>query len=414
MASKIPVPAHLPQRAAQTSPEHPWPVRLLAVKIREYVAAMSGLWVEGEVITLQRRPGARVQFLTLRDLEENYSMTVKIMTHLLPLGVQPGSRVVVWAKPDYYAVNGSLALWAKEIRPVGVGDILARIEALKNRLAAEGLFDSRRKKPLPFLPRAIGLIVGRNTKAKEDVMVNASIRWPGVTFEVREVQVQGQGAVEAMIPALRELDALPQVEVIVLARGGGSVEDLLPFSDERLVREIAATHTPTVSAIGHEGDNPLSDLAADFRASTPTDAAKHIVPDVREEQAGITEARARIRRAVQHRLSRAQQELDAVRGRPVLARPQTMVEMRQTDLTGLRDWLRSHTKRYLAAGASDVSNLLVQLRALSPRATLDRGYAILLRDSGEVVKSTEQVSTGDMLSAVLAHGRLNLNVKGGA
>ena len=233
MAQKIPVPPELPQLAAQTSPQRPWPLRVLSMKIREYVAAMSRLWVEGEVITLQRRPGARVQFFTLRDLEAKASMSVKISTHLLPLGVEPGTRVVVCAKPDFYEANGSLSLWADEVRPVGVGDILARLEQLRARLAAEGLFAAERKKRLPFLPRTIGLICGRNTKAKEDVVVNARTRWPAVGFDVREVQVQGSGAVDAMLQALSELEAAPGVDVIVLARGGGSVEDLLPFSDER-------------------------------------------------------------------------------------------------------------------------------------------------------------------------------------
>ncbi|WP_276308089.1 exodeoxyribonuclease VII large subunit [Actinobaculum sp. 313] len=203
MASKIPVPADLPQLAAQTTPEHPWPLRLLSAKIREYVAAMSRLWVEGEVITLQRRPGAKVQFLSLRDLEVKVSITVKILTHLLPDSIEPGSRVVVCAKPDFYEGNGSLSLWADEIRPVGLGDILARLERLKAQLMAEGLFDASRKKPLPFLPACIGLICGRNTKAKEDVVVNSRLRWPAVCFDIREVQVQGQGAVDAMVGSPR-------------------------------------------------------------------------------------------------------------------------------------------------------------------------------------------------------------------
>lgn len=412
MPSRIPVPANLPPRAAMTTPESPWPLRLLSQKIREYVSAMSRLWVEGEVITLQRRPGAKVQFLQLRDLEENFSITVKIMTHLLPPTVTSGSRVVVWAAPDFYAVNGSLSLWAQEIRPVGMGDILARLEALKNKLAAEGLFDPARKKPLPFLPRVIGLIAGRNTKAKEDVMVNASIRWPGARFEVREVQVQGAGAVEAMIPALQELDRIPEVDVIVLARGGGSVEDLLPFSDERLVRAIAATSTPTVSAIGHEGDNPISDYAADLRASTPTDAAKRIVPDVAEERRGLRDVLLRARRALTGRLERARADLDSLRNRPVMARPITMVEMRQSDLDSLRSWLRSHALREVTAESGTVSALLSQLRALSPRATLERGYSILLDQSDAVASTTAQLRAAEALTAVVSDGRIDLNVKG--
>ena len=414
MASTTPVPATLPQRAAQTTPDHPWPLRLLSVKIREYVAKMSRLWVEGEVITLQRRPGAKVQFLTLRDLEENVSMTVKILSHLLPATVTSGSRVVVWAVPDFYTGNGSLSLWAQEIRPVGVGDILARLEALKAKLASEGLFAPERKKPLPFLPRTVGLIVGRNTKAKEDVIINASLRWPGVRFEVREVAVQGRDAVAQMIPALRELDAHPGVDVIVLARGGGSVEDLLPFSDEHLVRAIAATHTPVVSAIGHEGDNPISDYVADLRASTPTDAAKRIVPDREAEREGVQAAVRRLRQGMRHRLDRATKELEALRARPVLARPRTMVEVREQDIQSLRSWLRAHIRRDMASSSQDISSLLSQLRALSPQATLQRGYSVILSGDDRVVSQENDVRIGEHLRAILAAGTLHLEVKGSA
>ena len=399
MASTTPVPANLPQRAAQTTPDHPWPLRLLSVKIREYVAKMSRLWVEGEVITLQRRPGAKVQFLTLRDLEENVSMTVKILSHLLPATVTSGSRVVVWAVPDFYTGNGSLSLWAQEIRPVGVGDILARLE---------------RKKPLPFLPRAVGLIVGRNTKAKEDVIINASLRWPGVRFEVREVAVQGRDAVAQMIPALRELDAHPGVDVIVLARGGGSVEDLLPFSDEHLVRAIAATRTPVVSAIGHEGDNPISDYVADLRASTPTDAAKRIVPDREAEREGVQAAVRRLRQGMRHRVDRATKELEALRARPVLARPRTMVEVREQDIHSLRSWLQAHIRRDMASNSQDISSLLSQLRALSPQATLQRGYSVILSGDDRVVSQENDVRIGEHLRAILAAGTLHLEVKGSA
>ncbi len=412
MPTRVPVPPHLPQMAHQTSPEHPWPLRLLSAKVREYVEAMSRLWVEGEVMTLQRRPGAKVQFLTLRDTEEQVSMTVKIMSHLLPPTVSSGSRIVVWAKPDFYPGNGSLSLWAQEIRPVGTGDILARIEALKARLQAEGLFAPERKKPLPFLPRSIGLIVGRNTKAKEDVIVNATLRWPGVHFTIREVQVQGTAAVSQMIPALQELDSLPYVDVIILARGGGSVEDLLPFSEEPLLRAIAATNTPVVSAIGHEGDNPISDYVADLRASTPTDAAKKVVPDMREELALITTSLERMRRALASRIAREQTTLSALTSHPVLANPQTMVNMRRQDLESLRLWMHTHMRRALSQETASLHSSLSQLRALSPKATLERGYSILLDSSRHVLSDSRHTHIGESLTAVLARGTLELETKG--
>jgi exodeoxyribonuclease VII, large subunit len=409
MAQKIPVPAELPQLAAQTTPDRPWPLRVLSMKIREYVAAMSRLWVEGEVITLQRRPGAKVQFFTLRDLEANASITVKIMTYLLPATIEPGSRVVVCAKPDFYEVNGSLSLWADDVRPVGLGDILARIEQLKARLAAEGLFSPERKAKLPFLPAKIGLICGRNTKAREDVVINVRHRWPAAQFDVREVRVQGEGAVEAMTAALESLEKAPDVDVIVFARGGGSVEDLLPFSDERLVRAVANAEKPVVSAIGHEGDSPVLDLVADLRASTPTDAAKRIVPDVAEESATIAEATRRGRVAIQSRIDGAQAELDAIRARPPLTTPKTMVDVREEDLRSLTLWMRTHVDRILAEASGQLAATVANLRALSPQATLDRGYSILL-SQGSVLSDAAEAHVGQELDAVLGRGRLALTI----
>ncbi len=410
MVSRIEVPAHLPQQAALTTPENPWPLRLLNAKIREYISAMSRLWVEGEIITLQRRPGAKVQFFTLRDLEAHTSITVKIMSYLLPEGVDCGSRVVVCAKPDFYETNGSLSLWADDVRPVGVGDILARIEQLKTRLRAEGLFDSSRKRPLPFLPRTIGLICGRNTKAKEDVVVNATLRWPAASFAIEEVQVQGNGAVEAMLEALSRLHTNSHVDVIVFARGGGSVEDLLPFSDERLVRAVAAATIPIVSAIGHEGDTPILDLVADLRASTPTDAAKRIVPDVAEEIAGIEEILRRGRLALTTRLDRACEDLASLSARPVIVAPTTMIDVRAADLTNLEGWLRSHTTRHLERARSELSTTLGSLRALSPLFTLQRGYAVLQRDNGSLITQPSEATPGEHLHALLARGSLKLTV----
>ncbi|MCI1675658.1 MAG: exodeoxyribonuclease VII large subunit [Ancrocorticia sp.] len=409
--SRIAVPPELPQRAALTTPEQPWPLRLLSAKVKEYIAAMSRLWVEGEVITLQRRPGAKVQFFTLRDLEAPTSMTVKILSHLLPPAVESGSRVVVCAKPDFYEGNGSLSLWADDVRPIGLGDILARIEQLKARLAAEGLFASERKKPLPYVPGVIGLICGRNTKAKEDVVTNARLRWPQARFDIKEVPVQGAEAVVAMIAALCELDTSPAVDVIVFARGGGSVEDLLPFSDERLIRAVAAAHTPIVSAIGHEGDNPLLDFVADLRASTPTDAAKRIVPDVSEELRGLTQALHRGRSALTARINAAQGDLDALLGRPAMARPEAMIEVREHDVSSLRSWAGAYINKTVTAAAADIATLTTSLRALSPLSTLNRGYSILLSESGAIVSSQSEVSQGESLQAVLRDGRLTVRVQ---
>ena len=295
-------PRELAPRANLTTAENPWPLRLLSSKIDQYVARMSQVWVEGQVIQLNRRPGAGMAFLTLRDTDADISMSVSIYARVLDAvlartGAElgEGARVVVRAKPTFWAKRGSLQLQADDIRPVGVGDLLARIEQLRRILAAEGLFDAERKRPLPFLPRKVGLVCGRQAKAKDDVLVNARLRWPGLPFEVREVAVQGARAVGEVTRAIQELDTDAQIDVIVVARGGGAVEDLLPFSDEGLVRAAAACRTPLVSAIGHETDCPLLDLVADYRASTPTDAARRIVPDLAQETVGLDSARERLR-----------------------------------------------------------------------------------------------------------------------
>lgn len=405
----IKVPDDLPQLAHLTSPEHPWPLRLLSAKIGEYVAKMSRLWVEGEVIQLNRRANARVQFFTLADLEEKMTITCKIWSHNLPPTISEGSRVIIAAKPDFWTGNGSLSLQVDEIRTVGVGDLLARIEQLKVKLAAEGLFDPAKKKPLPFLPRKIGLICGRNTQAMHDVVENVQRRWAAARFEIREVQVQGAGTVDAMIPALQELDAIDDVDVIVLARGGGSVEDLFPFSDERLVRAAFSATTPIVSAIGHEPDSPVLDFVADFRASTPTDAAKNIVPDVGEERQGLTTTVRRGRIAVDHLLDLALSELATLRARPSLTHPEAMVDNRAEDLANLREWSHVHIRRILDSHVTALEAELGRLRTLSPLSTLKRGYAVIRTEDG-LVGSVAGVAVGAAARATLHDGTLDMTI----
>ncbi len=271
----------LPERAADTSAEQPWPVRLLSAKIGEYVDKMSTCWIEGQVVQLNRRPGAGTAYLTLRDTDVDMSFSVSVRTTTLDAmpPLSPGARVVTQVKPVFWERSGSLQLDARQIRPVGVGDLLARLDQLGRTLAAEGLFDRDRKRALPFLPRRIGVVTGRAGAAENDVVENARRRWPAVVFEIRQVAVQGPTAVTEVMAALAELDRLAEVDVIVIARGGGSLEDLLPFSNEALLRAVAAATTPVVSAIGHDIDRPLLDLVADRRASTPTDAAALVVPD---------------------------------------------------------------------------------------------------------------------------------------
>ncbi|EYR63674.1 exodeoxyribonuclease VII large subunit [Actinotalea ferrariae CF5-4] len=400
----------LPERALDTGPDAPWPVRHLSARIAQYVHRMPGVWVEGQVVQLSRRPGTTIAFLTLRDTEADVSLPVSLHVRVLDAAtapVQEGAHVVVHATPRFWAKRGTLQLEADEIRPVGLGELLARIEHLKRVLAAEGLFDAARKKPLPFLPHVVGLVCGRESKAEHDVVVNARARWPQVRFEIREVAVQGVAAVPEVTAALRELDADPAVEVIVVARGGGSVEDLLPFSNEALLRAAAACRTPLVSAIGHETDSPLLDLVADHRASTPTDAGKRVVPDVGEERARLVQARGRIRAAVSQRLHREQDGLTALRSRPVLARPGLLLDGRHADVLRLRTAAGRALEDRIRAGHADVSRLHAQVRALSPAATLERGYAVVQRaDDGAVVRSPADAPTGTSLRLRLAAGEV--------
>ncbi|MBB1024010.1 exodeoxyribonuclease VII large subunit, partial [Dietzia sp. DQ12-76] len=307
-----------------STPEQPWPVRVVSDQIAAWIHRLGAVWVEGQITQLSLRPGTRTAFLTLRDPSVDNSLTLTCPPRLIseaPVPVTEGSRVVIRGTPRFYTGRGSFSLQVSEIRPVGIGELLARIERLKQALAAEGLFDPRLKRPLPFLPTCVGLVTGRASAAERDVVEVSRGRWPDVRFAVRNTAVQGPSAVPQILEALAELDADPVVDVIILARGGGSVEDLLPFSDEALVRAISRCRTPVVSAIGHEPDSPLSDLVADLRAATPTDAAKRVVPDVTEERRRIADARARTARALRGWVERERGQLAAVRSRPVMANP---------------------------------------------------------------------------------------------
>lgn len=378
-----------------------------------YVDRMSPLWVTGQVVEYKVRPGAKMHFLTLRDLETDTSMTVTAWANVMEgTPLTEGARVVTRVKPVFWERSGRLNLQAAEIHLQGVGDLLAQIEALRARLAAEGLFSDARKKPLPFAPRTIGLICGRGAKAKEDVVVNASERWPLARFEIREVAVQGDHCVAEVGAALSELDAIDGVDVIVIARGGGAVEDLLPFSDERLVRAVAAARTPIVSAIGHEGDSPLLDLVADYRASTPTDAARRIVPDHARERDGLAQAQSRMRGALTARLSTERTNLALVTSRPVLRGPEAILDGHRATLAQHVSALHATIERRLASERQELTRSRATLTALSPQATLDRGYALLKTPSGALITSSGQVKKGDLIEGILASGRMVAQVVG--
>jgi exodeoxyribonuclease VII large subunit len=393
----------------ETTPESPVPVRTVLRLVGEWVGRLGRVWVEGQIAELNRR-GSTV-FLTLRDPVAAVSARVVCSRTILDASDPPpaeGARVVIWARPDFNTAKGSFSLTALEIRMVGIGELLARLERLRRSLAAEGLFAAERKQPLPFLPAVIGLVCGRDSAAERDVLHNAARRWPAVRFRTLEVAVQGPYAVAEVIEALRELDADPEVEVIIVARGGGSIEDLLPFSDEALVRTVAACRTPVVSAIGHEQDTPVLDNVADVRASTPTDAARRVVPDVAEQLALIDQLRSRARRYLAGRLDRETSWLSAIRSRPALANPVREIDRQQELTAGLIERARRSVSASLDRAADDVSHTRARLIALSPAATLRRGYAIVQSADGAVVRSAAQVAPGDPLTLRFADDELGV------
>jgi len=399
--------------ALQTSAEAPVPVRTVANLVGQWVGRLGVVWVEGQVTQLTRRPGTRTAFLTLRDPHADISLSVTCPTRLLdgleaPLG--EGAQVVVRGRPTFWLRRGTLSLEVDEVRPVGLGALLARLDQLRRVLAAEGVFAADRKRTLPFLPGVVGLVCGRGSAAERDVLDNARRRWPAVRFRVVEVAVQGPYAVAEVTAALQQLDADPDVEVVVLARGGGSVEDLLPFSDEALVRAVAAARTPVVSAIGHEQDTPLLDLVADVRASTPTDAAKRVVPDVGEEHGRIAALRDRGRRCVAGLVEREQRALDAVRSRPALADPLTLVGRRADETAALRERSRRCLSHHLDRGLGDLAHQQARVAALSPAATLERGYAVVQLQDGAVVRAAAAVNVGEPIRVRVASGSLEAQV----
>ena len=375
----------------ETSVESPAPVRTVSRLLADWIGRLGAIWIEGQVAQISRRPGMRTLWITLRDVEADLSLSVVTETTVVDLVSPPleeGQRVLVHGRPEFYAGRGSLQIRALEIRAVGRGALLEELERLRALFHAEGLFAAERKRPLPLLPRRVGLISGRASAALRDVTVNARLRWPSVDFEIREVAVQGVAAVPAIVEALNNLNADPLIDVIVIARGGGSVEDLLPFSNERLVRAVAASRAPVVSAIGHEQDVPLMDFVADTRASTPTDAAKLIVPDITEEMARIVNARDRCRRITTRRIVTDGEQV-----------------------TGWRVTARRAIDRRIDHGLVDVEHLRARLTALSPAATLDRGYAVVRTTDGHVVREAATLGTDEQVNVRVATGAFTARVE---
>ena len=383
-------------------------------QVKGWIERLGYLWVEGQLTQINYKPTWKLSYLTLRDVQQEKSVQLTCsssMLHNLPTPLKDGDRVIVHGKPAFYAGRGSFSLWTTEIRHVGIGDLLARIEKLRAQLAAEGLFDPARKRPLPYLPQKIGLITGRGSAAERDVMAVARDRWPAVQFRVINTAVQGANPVPEVISALQELDADAQIDVIIIARGGGSVEDLLPFSEEALQRAVVAASTPVVSAIGHEPDSPVLDNVADLRAATPTDAAKRVVPSVAEERAVIAEARSRMAAALRGWVERERRGLDNIRSRPVLADPMTPIRARREEVERMRTSMRRELRVLLDRENRHVESLRARVSALGPSATLARGYSIvqvLPKDGSdpEVVSSYEQSPPGAQLRIRVGDGSI--------
>lgn len=397
--------------ALQTSSTQPAPVRQIATLLSGWIDRLGAVWVEGQITQLNRRPG-RV-FLTLRDPLGDISMSVTCPRQVVDAADPPvveGASVVVHGRPRYYPNRGSLSLEVDEIRMVGLGELLARLERRRQLLAAEGLFARELKRKLPFLPRRVGVVTARDSAAERDVCDNARRRWPGVDLVVDHASMQGMHCVREVVEAVGRLDRAADVEVIVIARGGGSVEDLLPFSDETLVRAVARATTPVVSAIGHEPDTPLLDLVADVRASTPTDAAKIVVPDVAEELQRVHQLRDRARRHVTTWVQHETAQLTAVRRRPSLADPRNHVSARQEEVDDLLARGCRVVSHRLDRADDDLRHARARVHALSPVETLRRGYSVLQTADGAVVTATSQVEAGRTLSARVVDGRLDLEV----
>lgn len=400
--------------SSPSAPEQAWPVRELNAKVKGWIEKLGHVWVEGQITQLNVKPSWKFSYITLRDPEAKASVQLTCPTQLIRSLATPlsdGDRVVVYGKPAFYTGRGSFSLWVTDIRPVGIGELLARIERLRQQLAQEGLFDAALKRPLPFLPRNIGLITGRGSAAERDVLAVAQSRWPEVTFTVKNTAVQGARAVSEIISALEQLDADPTVDVIIIARGGGSVEDLLPFSEEALQRAVAAAATPVVSAIGHEPDNPVLDNVADLRAATPTDAAKRVVPDVIAERELIAELRSRSAAALRSWVQREQHMIQALRSRPVLADPLSMVRAHTDDLNRMLTGIRREITYQLNNERATVGALRSQVSALGPSATLARGYAVVQvipRDGTppEVITTINQSPPGSQLRIRVADGSI--------
>ncbi len=394
-----------------SSPEAPWSIQKLSELMGGYIDRLGPVWVEAEITQWGQSAGNIYGKLSDTEADAQVSITIwRRSQERIPEGLHQGDRVIAQIKPSWWVKGGTLSMNVLEMRHTGLGEILEKLEKLKAQLSSEGLFDQERKKTLPFLPGVIGLVTGKDSDAEKDVLTNAKLRWPDVEFVVEHAAVQGDKSVSEVMVALQKLEDNPAVEVIIVARGGGDFMNLLPFSDERLVRLVATLTTPVVSAIGHEADRPLLDEVADLRASTPTDAAKRVVPDVEAEKQLLEEARHRLDAKLSALIEAELERLESFRTRPALADPDSLIDRKSEELL------------QIVARGVDVSSLVIErhqaqlaqlagsLRGLSPQNTLNRGYAIARNATGQVISRVGQVSSGDALRLRVADGEIDTHV----
>lgn len=395
----------LPRFARDTTPENPWPVSLLSQHFHDAVERWPAAWIEGQIIEINARRTGTV-YLTLRDSFQEVSISA------LGFGAfaqkarafQQGDRVVMHGQADLWVKSTRLSFRADDIRRIGSGGIKEQIDELRKKLKGEGLFDESNKVPIPEFPTTIGIVCGPGARAEGDIITNVNLRWPIVHFAVKYAHVQGPQCPAEVVQAIQELDADPAVDVIIVARGGGSFEDLIGFSDERVVRATAACVTPIISAVGHEDDWTLIDLASDMRASTPTDAAKRVVPDVREQQQLVASAIGTMSMRMRAMVDNESRLIEGYVNRPSLTHPQTMVESHERDIADAVRAMRIGLTRIVDDAQMHVEKLKATLTALSPQSTLDRGYAVLQNASGHVVDDAGDVHVGDELTITLRHG----------
>jgi len=394
-----------------SSPEAPWSIQKLSELMGGYIDRLGPVWVEAEITQWGQSAGNIYGKLSDTEADAQVSITIwRRSQERIPEGLHQGDRVIAQIKPSWWVKGGTLSMNVLEMRHTGLGEILEKLEKLKAQLSNEGLFDQERKKTLPFLPGVIGLVTGKDSDAEKDVLTNAKLRWPDVEFVVEHAAVQGDKSVSEVMVALQKLEDNPAVEVIIVARGGGDFMNLLPFSDERLVRLVATLTTPVVSAIGHEADRPLLEEVADLRASTPTDAAKRVVPDVEAEKQLLEEARHRLDAKLSALIEAELEHLKSFRTRPALADPDSLIDRKSEELL------------QIVARGVDVSSLVIErhqaqlaqlagsLRGLSPQNTLNRGYAIARNATGQVISRVGQVSSGDALRLRVADGEIDTHV----